>query len=63
MGVAEIIIGFQLLGNLNERNTSKENIGYSFNALLMAAGIIVGAVGVMNFLAVSPSVVVTHRSR
>lgn len=53
MGIAEIIVGFQLIGNLNERNASKETIGYSFNALLMAAGIIVSAMGVIVFIAVS----------
>lgn len=54
MGIAEIIIGFQLIGNLNERNASKETIGYSFNTLLMAAGIIVSAMGVVVFVAVGP---------
>lgn len=54
MGVAEIVIGFQLLGNLNERYASKENIGYSFNALLMAAGITISAMGLIVFIAVGP---------
>ncbi|KAG0136743.1 hypothetical protein HOY82DRAFT_599010 [Tuber indicum] len=51
IGIAEVVVGFFLLGNLNETAASKQNLGYSFNALLTSAGIIVSFVGVVNFAA------------
>ena len=54
IGIAEVIVGFFLLGNLNETAASKQNLGYSFNTLLTSAGVIVSFVGVVNFAAVCP---------
>ena len=54
IGIAEVIVGFFLLGNLNETAASKQNLGYSFNTLLTSAGVIVSFIGVVNFAAVCP---------
>ncbi|RPA95574.1 hypothetical protein L873DRAFT_1812688 [Choiromyces venosus 120613-1] len=51
IGISEVIVGFFLLGNLNETAASKQNLGYSFNTLLTSAGIIVSFIGVVNFIA------------
>ncbi|PWW75266.1 hypothetical protein C7212DRAFT_322689 [Tuber magnatum] len=51
IGVAQVVVGFFLLGNLNETAASKQNLGYSFNTLLTCAGVIVSFIGVVNFTA------------
>ncbi|CUS14646.1 unnamed protein product [Tuber aestivum] len=51
IGIAQVVVGFFLLGNLNETAASKQNLGYSFNTLLTSAGVIVSFIGVVNFIA------------
>jgi hypothetical protein len=42
------------LGNLSESFASRKILGGTFNALLMAAGIVVSTAGVFNIVAVIP---------
>jgi hypothetical protein len=51
----EVCVGFALLGNLNEDFASKESIGTAFNTLLLASGVVVTALGVLVYIAVSSS--------
>jgi hypothetical protein len=52
LGLAEMGVGFCLLGNLNEDFASKESMGTAFNTLLIASGVCVSLTGLFSFIAV-----------
>ncbi|KAI5784592.1 hypothetical protein EDC01DRAFT_662632 [Geopyxis carbonaria] len=51
LGIAEVMIGFTLLGHLNEGFASKQNLGNAFHSLLLSTGVIISFIGVCNFIA------------
>ena len=55
LGFSMLLLGNNLLGNLNKTATSQKNLGMSFWRLTIGAGIVVIVMGVVNVVAVSPS--------
>ena len=53
LGVTMILLGNNLLGNLNKLATSQRVLGLSFWRLVIGAGIVVLVMGLTNILAVS----------
>jgi hypothetical protein len=53
LGCAMLLIGNGLLGNLNKPATSQKNLGLPFWRIVIAAGVIVIVMGVVNIFAVS----------
>ena len=53
LGIAEIFLGFQLLGSLNEEFAAVEMLGGVLYALLMTSGIAVLVMGVLSLFLVS----------
>jgi hypothetical protein len=53
LGMAMIVVGNNLLGNLNKEATSQENLGMPFWRIVIGAGVIVFALGFINIVAVS----------
>ncbi len=51
LGVLMIILGVSLLGNLNKTATSKQSLGEHYWSLVIAAGILVSILGLMNIFA------------
>ena len=52
LGLGMIVIGNNLLGNLNKEATSQENLGMPFWRIVIGAGVIVFAMGFINIIAV-----------
>lgn len=53
LGVAMIVLGLNMLGNMNKEATSKESLGLPFWRLLVASGILALIIGTFNIIAVS----------
>ena len=53
LGCAMLLLGNNILGNLNKNATSEKNLGTSFWRLVIGAGIVVIVMGVINLFAVS----------
>jgi hypothetical protein len=52
LGFAMIILGINILGNLNKEATSEESLGLAFWRIVIGSGIIVFVIGFLNILAV-----------
>jgi hypothetical protein len=55
LGVAMVILGNNILGNLNKEATSQKSLGLPFWRVVIGSGIVVFALGFVNILAVSVS--------
>jgi hypothetical protein len=53
LGLAMIVLGFNILGNLNKVATSVENLGLSLWQVVIAGGILSSIMGFFNIIAVS----------
>lgn len=53
MGIAMIMLGVNILGNLNKEATSQLSLGISFWRIVIGSGIIVLVLGFLNVFAVS----------
>lgn len=53
LGVAMIVLGVSILGNLNKQATSQESLGTAFWRIVISAGILVSILGFLNIIAVS----------
>lgn len=51
LGVLMIILGVSLLGNLNKTATSRKSLGEHYWSLVIAAGILVSILGIVNIFA------------
>lgn len=52
LGLAMLVLGVNILGNLNKEATSQENIGLAFWRIVIGAGILVTILGFFNIIAV-----------
>ena len=52
LGVAMLLLGNNILGNLNKKATSQESLGLAFWRIVIAAGIVVIVMGTINIFAV-----------
>lgn len=52
LGVAMIILGLNILGNMNKEATSQQSLGLAFWRLVLASGVLVFVVGFFNIIAV-----------
>jgi hypothetical protein len=52
LGLAMIILGNNILGNLNKEATSQKSLGLPFWRIVIGSGIIVFALGFINVIAV-----------
>ena len=52
LGVAMIVLGLNILGNMNKGATSQQSLGLAFWRLVVASGILVFVVGFLNVIAV-----------
>lgn len=50
LGIIMIILGVSILGNLNKEATSQESLGFSYWSIVIASGIIVSILGVINII-------------
>ena len=50
-----LILGVNILGNLNKRATSQKNLGLAFWRIVIGSGILVMILGVFNIVAVGLS--------
>lgn len=53
LGVAMIVLGVNILGNLNKEATSQKSLGMAFWRIVIASGILVFVLGFFNIVAVS----------
>lgn len=53
LGVAMIILGVSVLGNLNKEATSQESLGLAFWRIVISSGIVVIVLGFINIIGVS----------
>lgn len=53
LGMAMLILGFNILGNLNKAATSVENLGLPLWRIVIASGILSALLGLTNIIAVS----------
>ena len=53
LGAAMLLLGNSILGNLNKQATSQKSLGMAFWRIVIAAGIVVLVMGVINLFAVS----------
>lgn len=53
LGVAMLLLGNTILGNLNKQATSQKNLGLPFWRIVIASGIVVIIMGTINLFAVS----------
>ncbi len=53
LGTAMIVIGVNMLGNLNNEATSQESLGLSFWRIMISSGILMLILGSINIVAVS----------
>lgn len=53
LGIAMIVLGVNILGNLNKEATSQLSLGISFWRIVIGSGIIVLVLGFLNVFAVS----------
>lgn len=53
LGIAMIILGLNILGNLNKAATSQQSLGLPFWRLVIASGILVLFLGFVNIVVVS----------
>ncbi len=53
LGFAMLFLGNGVLGNMNKQATSQDSLGLPFWRIVIAAGIIVLVMGLVNILAVS----------
>jgi hypothetical protein len=53
LGLSMIVLGFNILGNLNKVATSVENLGLSLWQVVIAGGILSSIMGFFNIIAVS----------
>jgi hypothetical protein len=51
LSIAMIILGVNILGNLNKEATSQESLGLAFWRIVIASGVLVLVLGVFNFIA------------
>ena len=56
LGACMMILGMNMLGNMNKEATSKESLGLPFWRLLLASGCLGIIIGFFNIVAVSSSV-------
>jgi len=54
LGVAMIILGVSILGNLNKGATSEDSLGLAFWRIVISSGIVVIILGFLNIISVSP---------
>jgi hypothetical protein len=54
LGSAMMVLGLNLLGNMNKQATSQESLGLPFWRLLLASGILAIVIGFFNVVAVRP---------
>ena len=54
LGCAMLVLGNNILGNLNKEATSQKSLGLPFWRLVIASGIVVFIFGFVNIVAVSP---------
>lgn len=52
LGCAMMVIGLNMLGNMNKQATSQESLGLPFWRLLLASGILAIVIGFFNVVAV-----------
>ena len=52
LGVAMIVLGLNILGNMNKEATSQQSLGLAFWRLVLASGVLVFVVGFFNIIAV-----------
>jgi hypothetical protein len=55
LGVTMILLGNEILGNLNKEATSQESLGLAFWRIVISSGIVVIVMGIINIFAVGPS--------
>lgn len=55
LAVAMIVLGINMLGNLNKPATSQKSLGMPFWRIVIASGIIIFILGFVNLIAVSSS--------
>lgn len=53
LGCAMMVLGLNMLGNMNKEATSQESLGMPFWRLLVASGILAIVIGFFNVVAVS----------
>jgi hypothetical protein len=53
LGAAMLLLGNNVLGNLNKQATSQKSLGLAFWRIVIAAGIVVIIMGTINLFAVS----------
>jgi len=53
LGVAMIVLGLNILGNMNKQATSQDSLGLPFWRLVIASGILSLVIGFFNVVAVS----------
>ncbi len=58
LGVTMILLGNAILGNLNKEATSQESLGLAFWRIVIASGIVVIVMGLVNIFSVSPHICV-----
>ena len=51
-----VVLGFNILGNLNKDATSEESLGLPLWRIVIASGILTSVMGVANVIAVSTTV-------
>lgn len=56
LALAMIVLGINMLGNLNKQATSQKSLGMAFWRIVIASGIIIFILGFVNLVAVSGSV-------
>jgi hypothetical protein len=56
LGSAMVVLGFNILGNLNKDATSEESLGLPLWRIVIASGILTSVMGVANVIAVSTTV-------
>lgn len=63
LGVAMIILGVSILGNLNKEATSEGSLGLAFWRIVISSGIVVIILGFINVASVSPTHPPNHSFR
>ena len=57
LGLSMIVLGINMLGNLNKQATSQESLGMAFWQMVISSGIVIFIMGWVNVVAVSSHVV------
>jgi uncharacterized membrane protein HdeD (DUF308 family) len=62
LGAAMLLLGNDILGNLNKQATSQKSLGLAFWRIVIAAGIVVIIMGTINLFAVSIALSLDNKS-